>query len=230
MKARTWFGVGLALTLLMVGGLLLTGMLLWHHQVWGVTPDAHGAMMGRTAHDYGSPGATSISPVKVQNLFGDAIRSSGNGDLQVTEILEFEANYYAVVADRETGAAVAEWVLDKSTGIVSSEMGPNMMWHRTGGGVEYGVGTAGETPVPGVVGNDLSQDAARRIADAWLEDHVPGTRVDTRAISFPGYTTFHILEGDEIQGLLSVHGESGHVWLHTWHGGFVRSVSQPEER
>jgi ActR/RegA family two-component response regulator len=33
--------------------------------------------------------------------------------------------------------------------------------------------------------------------------------------------TLHFLDDGEIEGMLSVHGNSGDVWYHSWHGGFV---------
>jgi hypothetical protein len=37
-----------------------------------------------------------------------------------------------------------------------------------------------------------------------------------------GYYTIHTLRDGKIEGMLSVHGTTGQVWYHTWHGGFIR--------
>jgi hypothetical protein len=34
----------------------------------------------------------------------------------------------------------------------------------------------------------------------------------------------HFLNDGQIEGMLSVHGSSGDVWPHTWHGDFVAMI------
>jgi hypothetical protein len=57
-----------------------------------------------------------------------------------------------------------------------------------------------------------------------LEANRPGVSSVAHADPFYGYYTIHTLRDGEIEGMLSVHGESGQVWYHTWHGDFVQMV------
>ena len=45
-----------------------------------------------------------------------------------------------------------------------------------------------------------------------------------QADTFYGYYTLHFLQDGEIEGMLSVHGSTGDVWYHSWHGDFVTTA------
>ena len=53
-------------------------------------------------------------------------------------------------------------------------------------------------------------------------------RAAGEADSFYGYYTLHFLKDGEIEGMLSVHGSSGDVWYHSWHGGFIAMAGEHE--
>ena len=148
----------------------------------------------------------------------------GYRDLHVTEVMEFERNYYAIVAEQDTGIGAMELLVDRSSGAVGPEPGPNMMWnakygmHRGGGmGMMGGYVTSDEMSV--------SAEEAEEIAQHWLDANLPG-RTAGEADPFYGYYTLHFLKGGEIEGMLSVHGSSGDVWYHSWHGDFVAMVGE----
>ena len=61
---------------------------------------------------------------------------------------------------------------------------------------------------------------AEELAQGWLDVNLPG-RTAGEADEFYGYYTLHYLKDGEIEGMLSVHGSSGDVWFHSWHGDFV---------
>ena len=66
----------------------------------------------------------------------------------------------------------------------------------------------------------LSPEEAQDVAQRWLDGNRPG-RTAGEADAFYGYYTLHTLNDGEIEGMLSVHGSTGEVWYHSWHGGFV---------
>ena len=153
------------------------------------------------------------------------IASLGYANLEVAELMEFERNFYAIVRESDTGVGAMELLVDKWTGNVGPEMGPNMMWngrygmHRRGGQM---MGRANET-------NTLSPEEAVEIAQRWLNTYRRGVSVEEHADPFYGYYTIHTLKDGQIEGMLSVHGTTGQVWYHTWHGPFVQMIEEEAE-
>jgi hypothetical protein len=147
-----------------------------------------------------------------------------DGKLEIAELMEFEENYYAIVREHDTGIGAMELLIDKNTGIVGPEMGPNMMWnarygmHRRGGMM----GISAET-------NSISEDRAIEIAQAWLNRNKPGVTTEEHADPFYGYYTIHTFRDDQIEGMLSVHASTGQVWYHSWHGAFVQMIEMDDE-
>ncbi|MBC7227643.1 MAG: hypothetical protein H5T61_10480 [Thermoflexales bacterium] len=138
----------------------------------------------------------------------------GLSNLEIAELMEFEYNFYAIVRERDTGIGAMELLVDKWTGAVGPEMGPNMMWNS-----KYGM-HARMMGGP-VVTNTISEEEALRIAQRWLDAYRPGEIVED-ADPFYGYYTIHTQRDGQIVGMLSVHGATGQVWYHTWHGRFIR--------
>jgi hypothetical protein len=66
----------------------------------------------------------------------------------------------------------------------------------------------------------LSPQEAQEVAQRWLDANLPG-RTAGEADKFYGYYTLHFLNDGQIEGMLSVHGSSGDVWYHSWHGAFL---------
>ena len=149
----------------------------------------------------------------------------GYGDLEIAELMEFERNFYAIVAEVDTGVGAMEILVDRDTGSVGPEPGPNMMWNAKYG-MHRGGGMMGSRAAD--IENDLAEDEALEIAQRWLDSNRSGVTVEEHADAFYGYYTIHTLKDGEIDGMLSVHGDTGQVWYHTWHGDFVQMV-EPED-
>ena len=138
----------------------------------------------------------------------ETYRSRYGTNVKVKDFMAFSINYYAQMTDANTGEGLAEVLVDRYTGAVSPEPGPNMMWHVRSGMM---------TEAPGQVSYD--QTAAQNLAAAFLADYLPGSQV-MEGQAFPGYYTFDFGH-QEIEGMLSVNAYTGDIWVHTWHGSFL---------
>ena len=155
---------------------------------------------------------------QASNIAERYLASLNNSDLAIDEIMEFEQNFYIIYYEKSTGTGAFEMLIDKTTGRIFPEYGPNMMWNT-----KYGHGgmmggwrqpSSGQMPV--------SQDEAVSIAQRFLNRVYPGTLAEDPH-SFYGYYTIHVTKAGRIYGMLSVNGYDGVVWYHNWHGAYIQS-------
>lgn len=152
-----------------------------------------------------------------------AAASYPGGGLAVDEVIEFSNGYYASIRERSTGVGAFEVLIDRATGRVTREPGPDMMWNtrygRMGGGTIAGGMMGASYPGTGVM--SVSPSQARDIAQRWLDSNQPGASANSPD-SFYGYYTVDFQRNGKLAGMLSVNGSSGAVWFHSWHGAFVQ--------
>ena len=153
--------------------------------------------------------------------------SLDNPDLAIDEIMEFEQNYYVVYFEVSTGIGAFEMLIDKDTGRIFPEYGPNMMWNT-----KYGHGgmmccVRDPSPFPSAE-MPIDQAEAVAIAQEYLNQYTPGA-VAEDPHPFYGYYTIHVTKDRRISGMLSVHGTDGTVWYHNWHGAYIQSLELHEE-
>ena len=142
-----------------------------------------------------------ISREEAERRAADFARRLGDGSV-AEDLMGFTENYYAVIEEGSSGAAITEILVDRYTGQVTLEPGPAMMWRVR----------AGTSPAPPAY--DL--EAARSLADAFLRGYLPGSRVQ-ESHALPGYFTFDFGRNGT-EGMLSVNAYTGGIWVHTWHG------------
>ncbi len=236
MKRRNvgWMIAGLlALTLAIGGaGLVLAqgpngmmggaGMYAGYGGMMNGGPSGYGSMMGGTGMmgGYGTMGgyATNSTGQQVTNLdqaqqaVQSYVKRYGNSDLVTDEVMEFQQNFYAIVKEKSTGMGAFEVLVNKQTGAVFPEYGPDMMWNTKYGMMHWGNDTT--QPIA------ISADQATKLATDWLAQNQPGATTETPD-AFYGYYTLHITKDGTVTGMLSVNGYSGQVWYHTWHGAFI---------
>ncbi len=165
---------------------------------------------GYTGSGYGA-NATSITIEKAKESVEQYLTSTGNADLKLSEVIEFDNNFYAGVKEQSTGTHAFELLVDKYTGAVFPEMGPNMMWNTKYGHMNWN--TLAQT--------NISEEQALKNAQNYLDKALPGTKVGD-ADAFYGYYTIEVLKDGKIYGMLSVNSYTGAVWYHNWHGAFVK--------
>ncbi len=139
-----------------------------------------------------------------------------SNNLKITEIMEFSENYYVEVVEEDTGTGAMELLIDKSTGSIFPEYGPNMMWNQ-----KYGMHKRMRT---NNFGTDMSIDEKKAIdiANEYLAKSGANEYTENEAERFYGYYTIHTIDNNgNIFGMLSVNGFTGDVWYHNWHGLFI---------
>ncbi len=222
-------GVVGAIVLVVVG--LCAGWLLWGRRVWASgTIGSSGMVYGDRERDddcpidegYTAPTSGQISIEDAQEAVERYIKD-WNADLEIVELIEFEQNFYAIVCEHDTGIGAMELLADKTSGIVSPEIGPNMMWNARYGMHRYR-GMMNQSSVE----NSISKERAVEIAQTWLDENSPGVTAEEHADPFYGYYTIHTIKDGAIEGMLSVHGTTGQVWYHTWHGAFVQMIEMDD--
>jgi hypothetical protein len=175
-----------------------------------------GGMMGGY-HSQVPAGAQTISIDQAQRTVESYLSSYRGSNLALDELIEFQDNFYAIVKERSTGTGAFELLVDRVTGAVAPEPGPNMMWNT-----RYGMMPGGMMGVarPSRAMN-VSRDGARQIARSWLDTNQKGAEIEEPE-AFYGYYTVHFERDGKLAGMLSVNGYSGQVWYHTWHGTFIQ--------
>jgi predicted small secreted protein len=140
-------------------------------------------------------------------------------DLAVREVEEYTQNFYVQIYEKSTGIGAFELLIDKYTGSVLPEQGPNMMWntkYRMHSGI---MGWFPEPTSPIMV----TAEQAETLAQQYLDTHIPGTTVgETEA--FYGYYHLMVLSAGESYGMPSVNGYTGQLWYHNWHGAFIQEL------
>ncbi len=172
-----------------------------------------GGMMGGSSYN---PQATPITIDQAAEAVRRYLNAYGKG-LTLAEVMEFAQNFYAEVEEKDTGVHAMELLIDKYTGQVSPEMGPNMMWNAKYSPMARMMGNYGGAPTANM---PVSADQAKTLAQQYLDNNLPGLTV-AEADPFYGYYTLHTLRNGQIEGMLSVNGYTGAVWYHTWHGPFI---------
>ncbi len=191
-----------------------------------------GGMMGRlgngqgfggmmSGYGYTAPYANTGTPLTISNAVTIAqnyVSSIGNPNLVVKQVEEYSANFYVQVNEK-SGNGAFELLINKYTGSIYPEMGPNMMWNTKYGMMRGGIlGGIFGTPT-----TTMTVTASQATADAqqYLTSYLPGTTTGD-ITTFYGYYTIEVLNGGITYGMLSVNGFTGQVWVHTWHGTFIQ--------
>lgn len=165
-----------------------------------------------------SEGAPSLSIEQASDIVEAYLDRFGDPNLTLAEVMAFDNHFYASVKERDSGMHAFELLVDRFSGQVVSEPGPNMMWNTKYNHMNMGIlhHVFGAASVDGEMA--VSPDEARQTALQFLDRVMPGSSIAEEVDRFYGYYTLHILRGNKPIGMLSVNGQSGQVWVHGWHG------------
>jgi hypothetical protein len=199
-----------------IGAALLLGVAgIATGRMAGWSMGAPGGMMGRV---FGG-GTGDIGIDRAVTIAQDTAASYSGSSLAADEVIEFSENYYASIRETGTGIGAFEILIDRATGNVIREPGPDMMWNAKyspmRGSMMGGSGATSSRPM--TVTAQQAQGAAQR----WLDAN--GVRANAKAPdSFYGFYTVDFESSGQLVGMVSVNGYTGQVWYHNWHGTFIQ--------
>jgi hypothetical protein len=148
-------------------------------------------------------------------------------NLALDEVEEWEYNFYVVIKETDSSNKAFQLIIDKWSGVIMPEPGPDMMWNTKYSGAGMGrwesMGFSSRSTPPMTVTPDAAATAANNFLKARF---APGRNlaVAVPADVFYGYYNFDVndVATGKKYGMLSVNGYTGQVWFHTWHGNFIQ--------
>jgi len=156
---------------------------------------------------------TSVSDIEqAEDIVEKYLVALGN-DFEIEEIMEFSNHFYIIIQEESTGINAFELLVDRYTGSISYEPGPNMMWNQKYGHMGRVNNSNASMPI--------NSQQASIYAQEWLDRNYQSTSVEELKI-FYGYYTVDASRDGRIFGMLSVNGFTGEAWYHSWHGDFIR--------
>jgi hypothetical protein len=203
-------GVGAITSALLLGaaGVASGWMSSWS---FGTNGTRMGSVFGGGGRDIGMDRAVAIA----QNV----ATSGPSGGLAADEVIEFSNNYYASIRETSSEIGAFEILIDRTSGSVVREPGPDMMWNTKysamRGGMMGGFGFRNSGPML------VTPQQAHDIAQRWIDANQSGTTAKS-ADPFYGYYTVDFQRAGTLVGMLSVNGYTGQVWYHSWHGSFIQ--------
>src|SRR4030043_1425453 len=167
---------------------------------------------------------TNVDSFEQAKALANQYLTGASSDLKIKEIMEFSNNFYVRLQEKSTGINAFELLVDRYTGRVIPEPGPNMMWN-TKYGMMNGMmgGMMGTSRGTATVDMPVNAQNASQYAQGWLDLNNLGAKVEDPGI-FYGYYTIDVSKDGSTYGMLSVNGYTGSVWDHTWHGKFIETV------
>ena len=210
---------------------------------WGWQQQNQHGMMGQLTQQQTYVAASSpITLDQAKTIAEQYLASLKNPNLGIKEIMEFQYNFYIMYYEKDTGIGAFEMLIWKQNppsgmmgggmgmgggmaiGVIMPEPGPNMMWNTKYSSM--GSGMMGQ----GMMGNrnpattmTVTRDKALQIGQAYLDQNLSGANVED-AMQFYGYYTIDFTVNGKIAGMLSVNGQTGQVWYHSWHGTFIQEI------
>ncbi len=166
--------------------------------------------------------------------------------LELGEVLIFDTHAYVVVKETATGNGAFELVVDPVNKVAHPQPGPDTLWNLKYGGVlqsgrpgPFGPGPKGPNAMPSATPDaaataapaatpadvsaemPISQEAAIKAAQAWLDTTNIGATAATDALKFYGYYTVKFSKDGKLVGMLSVNGYNGQVLGRPWRGTLI---------
>ncbi|MCS4538768.1 MAG: peptidase M4 [Thaumarchaeota archaeon] len=173
--------------------------------------------MGMMGSVMGGPYDANVKPITIEQALANAHRyvsSLNNTDLVIEEVEEYSNNFNVAVQENSTRNFALQLLIDRFSGGVYPEPGPNMMWNTKYGSMGM-MSNAANNQMP------ISKSQAMQIVQKFLDSYLPGAKVGD-VDTFYGYYNIEVLLERKTHGMLSVNGFNGQIWYHIWHGTFIQ--------
>lgn len=168
---------------------------------------------------FGSQETVNLDFDEVESLTEKYLEENNLSNLEISEIMEFSQNFYIELIEKDTGIGAMELLVDKSSGAIFPEYGPNMMWN-----LKYGMHSRMSLS-RSFKDMSINKEEALDIAGKYLAKINIGESAGNDVEKFYGYYTIHTeTENGKVAGMLSINGYTGQVWYHNWHGIFIDMV------
>lgn len=147
--------------------------------------------------------------------------SEFDATLEAGDLFKYtNTEYYVSVENEDTGLGAFELLINPYTGSIRPEPGPNMMWNE-----EYSMMSGMRGSFFEGSGEMITQEEAMASANLYLQQEDSSLSVTEQGHKFSGYYTLHVEKEGKPYGMLSVHGTTGDVWYHTWHGELTEVIN-----
>ena len=211
-----------------------------------------GGMMGNggnmmNGYGYSSANVTPLTIDQTKAAAEKYLANLNNPDLEIAEIMVFDNNSYVLVKESNTGIGAFELLVDPISQVAYPEHGPNMMWNLKYSGLNHeymmgrnGYGMIGKgmmgygnimmqgwdntSPVDVSAAMTITPEQAIEYAQKYLDTNISGAIAASDPFQFYGYYTLDFEKDGKVAGMLSVNGNSGQIFLHTWHGTFIEEI------
>lgn len=165
------------------------------------------------------PNAKPLSADDAVTRIEQYLAGLNNPDLKLAGVEEYTWNFYGLVRETSTGRGALQLIVDKYSGAVIPEMGPNMMWNTKYSPMATMMGDIGAAASGAQM--TLRAEQANEKAQSFLQAFLPNTTLAAQPAAFYGFYNFDVLRDGRPYGMLSVNGITGAAWYHTWHGDFI---------
>lgn len=233
----------LALVLVAIGlgslavGLVYTAYYTGAYSNTGWQTQSQQGMMRQWYQGSQTQSITRITMEQAKATAQQYLSTTGNPNLAIKEIMEFQNNFYIIYYEKDTGVGAFEMLIWKQVpsygmigggmmgsrvtlGAILPEPGPNMMWNTRYSIMNNGLMGRGYQASSTMT---VTQKQAEGFAQAYLDANFQGAKTEM-VTQFYGYFTFDFTVNGKIAGMLSVNGYTGQVWYHSWHGDFIQEV------
>jgi hypothetical protein len=143
-----------------------------------------------------------------------ALKDWGYAELAVETVVAYEGGFYAVAKDKASGKAALELYVDADYGTVTAA-------GVAGWNTKYGRSLAW----PLASGTSITVDAAKKLAQDWLDRSRTTVKYELKVVELPGYFSVQMYDGGKLAGLVAVNAYTSQVWYRGGRGGRFTAVA-----
>ncbi len=157
-----------------------------------------------------------ITSNKAIDIIRKYLAKTNNEDLYPAHLFEYNTHFETELREKDTQRGAFELIIDKFTGRIYPETGPNLSWNN-----KYGINSNYFGIQPKMT---LSVVDALGVAGDFIKRTSPELKVEGDATEYYGYYEFHITQDGKLAIEANVNGFTGQLWIENWHGPLLREA------